>query len=56
MARMVEDLLDLARIDSGQIVMKKAQLDLAQILGGTVERLLPQAAQKQVQLVKKWGG
>jgi signal transduction histidine kinase len=56
MARMVEDLLDLARIDSGQIVMKKAQLDLAQILTGAVERLLPQATQKQVQLVKKWAG
>ena len=54
MARMVEDLLDLARIDSGQIVMKKTPLDLAQILTSTVERLLPQAAQKQVQLVKKW--
>ncbi len=54
MVRMVEDLLDLARIDSGQIVMKKAQLDLGQILVGTAERLLPQATQKQVQLVKKW--
>lgn len=54
MARMVEDLLDLARIDSGQLVMKKTPLDLAQILTSTVERLLPQAAQKQVQLVKKW--
>lgn len=54
MARMVEDLLDLARIDSGQIVMKKVSLDLAQILASTVERLLPQAAQKQVQLAKKW--
>jgi signal transduction histidine kinase len=54
MARMVEDLLDLARIDSGQIVMKKTPLDLSQILTSTVERLLPQAAQKQVQLLKKW--
>ncbi len=54
MARMVEDLLDLARIDSGQIVIKKTPLDLSQILTSTVERLLPQAAQKQVQLLKKW--
>lgn len=54
MARMVEDLLDLARIDSGQIVMKKAQLDLGQILTSTVERLLPQAAQQQIRLIKKW--
>ncbi|GAB4417739.1 MAG: ATP-binding protein [Anaerolineae bacterium] len=54
MARLVEDLLDLARIDSGQIVMKKAQLDLGQILTSTVERLLPQAAQQQIRLIKKW--
>ncbi len=54
MARMVEDLLDLARIDSGQIVMAKTPLDLAQILTSTIERLLPQAAQKQIQLVKQW--
>ncbi len=54
MTRMVEDLLDLARIDSGQMVMRKTPLDLAQILTGAVERLLPQAAQKQVQLLRKW--
>lgn len=55
MARMVEDLLDLARIESGQIVMGKSSLDLTQILAGTVDRLLPQAARKQVELVKGWG-
>lgn len=54
MARLVEDLLDLARIDSGQVVMKKTPLDLNQILAGTVNRLLPQAAQKQITLVKQW--
>jgi signal transduction histidine kinase len=54
MARLVEDLLDLARIDSGQVVMDKTPLDLTQILSSTVERLLPQAAQKQVELVKQW--
>lgn len=54
MTRLVEDLLDLARIDSGQVVMNKTPLDLAQILASTVDRLLPQAAQKQVELVKKW--
>jgi signal transduction histidine kinase len=55
MARLVEDFLDLARIDSGQVVMNKTPLDLKQILTSTVERLLPQAAGKQIQLVKKWG-
>lgn len=55
MTRLVEDLLDLARIESGQVVMNKTPLDLAQILESTVNRLLPQAAQKQIKLVKKWG-
>ncbi len=54
MSRLVEDLLDLARIDSGQVVMQKTPLDIPQILAGTVDRLLPQAARKQVKLVKQW--
>jgi signal transduction histidine kinase len=54
MARLVEDLLDLARIDSGQVVMNKTQLELGQILSSTVERLLPQAARQRVKLVKQW--
>lgn len=54
MTRMVEDLLDLARIDSGQIVMAQTPLDLTSILSSTVERLLPQAAHKQIQFVKSW--
>ncbi len=54
MARMVEDLLDLARIESGQVVMHKTPLDLTQILSGTIDRLLPQAAQKQIKIVKQW--
>jgi signal transduction histidine kinase len=54
MSRLVEDLLDLARIDSGQVVMRKTPLDLAQILASTVDRLLPQAVEKNIQLVKSW--
>jgi signal transduction histidine kinase len=54
MARLVEDLLDLARIDSGQVVMQKMPLDLNQILNGAIERLLPQAAQKQIKLARQW--
>jgi signal transduction histidine kinase len=54
MSRLVEDLLDLARIDSGQIVMQKTPLDLSQILANTANQLLPQAAQKNIRLVKKW--
>jgi len=54
MSRLVEDLLDLARIDSGQIVMQKTRLDLLQILESTINRLLPQAASKEIKLVKRW--
>jgi len=54
MGRLVEDLLDLARIDSGQVVMQKTLLDLSQILSSTYNRLLPQAKQKEVTLVKNW--
>lgn len=54
MSRLVEDLLDLARIDSGQVVMHKSPLDLAQILHNTVERLLPQAAEKEIKLARNW--
>jgi signal transduction histidine kinase len=55
MSRLVEDLLDLARIDSGQVVMHKTQLDLAEILSTSVNRLLPQASKKKVSLAKNWG-
>lgn len=55
MVRMVEDLLDLARIDSGEIVMARTPLDLASLLGLTVDKLGPQAAQQQVTLVRQWG-
>ncbi len=55
MSRLVEDLLDLARIDSGQVVMHKTPLNLGHILTNTVQRLLPQALKKDVALLKDWG-
>ncbi|MBN1995784.1 MAG: HAMP domain-containing histidine kinase [Anaerolineae bacterium] len=55
MARLVEDLLDLARIDAGQVVMNKTPVDLSHILANTLEHLLPQAAQKQIEVVQQWG-
>lgn len=55
MGRLVDDLLDLARIGSGQVVMQKTPLNLSQILNGTYNRLLPQAVEKNVTLEKKWG-
>lgn len=55
MSRLVEDLLDLARIDSGQVVMHLTSLDLAQILSSTADRLLPQAVEKQIEVIRQWG-
>jgi signal transduction histidine kinase len=54
MSRLVEDLLDLARIDSGQVIMQKEALDLEQILLETVRRLLPQAIENNITLEKRW--
>lgn len=55
MSRLVEDLLDLARLDSGQIAMQKTPLDLAEILANTVNQLLPQAVKKDIKIIKMWG-
>ncbi len=54
MARLVNDLLDLAQLDSGQAGLRQEPLDLAQILTSTVDRLLPQAAARQVKLARQW--
>jgi len=54
MSRLVEDLLDLARIDSGQMVMHRTPLNLTEILNSSVNRLLPLANQKKVTIVRNW--
>jgi two-component system OmpR family sensor kinase len=50
MVRMVEELLDLARIESGQMVLERRPLDLAALVGGVVQALAPAAAEKRVTL------
>lgn len=50
MRRLVEDLLDLARIDAGQIVIGKEPLDLTVLLDVTVNRLSAQLKAKNVTL------
>jgi signal transduction histidine kinase len=50
MRRIVEDLLDLARIESGQIVMQRQHVDLAAVLHTVAERLSLRAAETQVAL------
>jgi signal transduction histidine kinase len=48
--RLVEDLLDLARIDAGQMAFSLAPLDLPGVLRGVAERLALKAAAKEVRI------
>jgi two-component system OmpR family sensor kinase len=50
MHRMVLDLLELARLDSGVVKFERTRLDIAQVLQGVVMRFSPQANQAQVDL------
>lgn len=50
MRRLVEDLLDLARLDSGQMVMRREPVDLKAVLGACAERFALRAQQAGVQL------
>ncbi len=50
MVRLVEELLELARIESGQMVLDQHPVDLGSLLGGVAQALAPVAAKKQVKL------
>jgi signal transduction histidine kinase len=50
MTRMVSQLLDLAKIEAGQIVMARESVDLKAVLEGCVTKLAPQAAESDVSL------
>jgi len=50
MSHLVNDLLTLARMDSGQMAMEKTPLDLSDLALEAVERLLPLAERKNVRL------
>jgi len=50
MVRMVEELLDLARFESGQMTLDRQTLDLSRLVGGVVQTLAPLAADKRVTL------
>lgn len=50
MSRLVEELLTLARMDAGQVVLNKQPLDLSDLALEAVERLTSLAEQKGVQL------
>lgn len=50
MVRMVEELLDLARIESGQMMLDQRPLDLRELVSGAVQALAPVAAERRVTL------
>jgi signal transduction histidine kinase len=50
MRRLVEDLLELARLDSGQEPFQTQPVDLADIVGEAIELLEPLAGERQVKL------
>ena len=51
MSRLVDELLDLARIESGQIKMLREAVDLAEVLDACVEKFALQAREGNVELV-----
>lgn len=53
MQRLVEDLLDLARIESGQVQLRREAVDLTQVLDRVLSNLTLRAAQKQVMLIRE---
>lgn len=50
MSRLVDELLDLARIESGQVEMLRESVDLAKILGACVEKFALRAEEGNIEL------
>jgi len=50
LAHMVNDLLDISRIESGRVTMKQEPLDLREIVENTVDLLSVQAKEKHIEL------
>jgi two-component system phosphate regulon sensor histidine kinase PhoR len=50
LARLVEELLELSRIESGQVAMHLQPVDLAPVIRGAAERLRPQAKRQGLSL------
>lgn len=51
MARMVNDLLDLARIESGQLQLARRLMDLGEVVGDVHRNMQPRAREKEIDLV-----
>lgn len=56
MERLVNDLLDVACIDAGTLVMRPAQLDLAAVLAESIEQNTPLAATKRIAICTRFDG
>jgi signal transduction histidine kinase len=50
LARLVEDLLDLARLDAGQIAFERGRLDVSAVIARVVDRLSLRAREKGIRL------
>ena len=50
MSHLVNDLLTLARMDNGQVSFEKLPLDLSDVAVDAIDRLIPLATRKGVQL------
>ncbi|MDI6605653.1 MAG: ATP-binding protein [Candidatus Omnitrophota bacterium] len=53
LVHMVNDLLDISRIESGKVSMSKESLDLQGIIAGIIELLTVQAKEKEIDLTHK---
>lgn len=51
--RLVEELLDMARIESGQLTFKREPVDLNRLLGAVAERMNVRAAEASIRLIQR---
>jgi signal transduction histidine kinase/CheY-like chemotaxis protein len=49
-AQLIDDLLDVSRISAGRTTLDRQQVDLAELVNGVVESLLPAAASSSIEL------
>jgi signal transduction histidine kinase len=51
--RLVKDLLDLAKLDTGEVEFERRRLDLQALLGNVIERMSVPAAEKEIELLER---
>ncbi|HWA31456.1 MAG TPA: HAMP domain-containing sensor histidine kinase [Rhizomicrobium sp.] len=50
---LIDGMIDLAKIDSGKVALREADIDLAQIIGEVVETLEPKAQEARIALTRR---